>query len=108
MNKYCPAGKIECENYGYNSHNKINVCGNNDEMFIKVIDDFEQCPWPSRQVPVELEHKNFLREQYLIFEKAGYERGRIDMKREILGKVDKIEWWHAGRHAAIAAIEGVK
>ena len=102
MNKYCPAGKMNCEHYDGKFCNAFLGC------HTALFETIEVCPWPSRQVPVELEHKNFLREQYLIFEKAGYERGRIDMKREILGKVDKIEWWHAGRHAAIAAIEGVK
>ena len=60
--------------------------------------------------------ENFLREQYLIFEKAGYERGRTDMKREIGVAVENVSHWdESGKgdflceySEIIAAIEGVK
>jgi len=61
--------------------------------------------------PVEAlpERENFLREQYLIFERAGYERGRADMKREILDKVKLFLHTHGySRHDLITAIEEVK
>jgi len=64
--------------------------------------------------PVEAlpERENFLREQYLIFERAGYERGRADMKREIGEKVDAIPHTFGdvsfNKKNVLAAIEEVK
>ena len=61
--------------------------------------------------------ENFLREQYLIFERAGYERGRTDMKREIGEKVLKIKSGYSdngncytpfSKEMVLAVIEGVK
>lgn len=49
MNKFCPAGKIECERI-YNGR-----CGYWNEMLPSIgteLISFEQCPWPSRQQPI--------------------------------------------------------
>ena len=69
--KYCPAGKCECHNYRDNPHGKY--CAHSFES----VGNFEQCPWPSRQVPVEPKQSD-------------YDRGRSDMKREIGAKVEAL------------------
>jgi len=45
--KYCQAGKIYCEMYSSaKSDNWCDVCGS-------VLDDWEACPYPSKQKPIE-------------------------------------------------------
>lgn len=47
--KYCPAGKCECENYfRENNYEKCKVCLFNLGMWTP-----EVCPWPSQQMKVE-------------------------------------------------------
>jgi len=53
--KYCPAGKINCE-YFESRLDGEQVCtleqqGSHHKLFIRV--SFEQCPWPSKQKPIE-------------------------------------------------------
>jgi len=51
MNKFCSAGKIECAFY---SGINCNVRPSDPLHIIPAYQvEFEQCPWPSRQVPVE-------------------------------------------------------
>ncbi len=42
--KYCPAGKCECGNYTA----RLDYCSIGDLDY--EVKNFEQCPWPSRQV----------------------------------------------------------
>lgn len=52
--KWCPAGKCECEHHGglncYAGSERIHVSG--------ISHNFEQCPWPSRQVRLEVKNIN--------------------------------------------------
>jgi hypothetical protein len=50
MSKYCPAGKINCENLARGSKRGNMFCG--DDPFELTACEYEQCPWPSRQRPV--------------------------------------------------------
>ena len=94
MNKYCLKGKIECLHY-----HEPQKCTALDPHYCETsLVDCEQCPWPSRQVPVEPKQSD-------------YDRGRSDMKRECVAKL-KQAWVNTnGRYdvnKAITAIEGVK
>jgi len=104
MDKFCAVKQIECEH--------VIQCG-----YIN-FGHLRQCPWPSRQMPINdiaaeiAEMRKKPREQYLIFERAGYERGRADMKREIGEKVDAIPHTFGdvsfNKKNVLAAIEEVK
>jgi len=107
MNKYCPAGKCECEHFDNgNNENRLFCLAVDLPLDVYLI---EVCPYPSRQVPVEKPELNVsileVNGSSLIatnkwtgerwssingkdWEKidpvqTDYNRGRTDMKREI-------------------------
>ncbi len=53
MNKYCPAGKIECE-WLLEIHKNVFRCvPKNIDGYSAFLENVEQCPWPSRQQKIE-------------------------------------------------------
>jgi hypothetical protein len=65
--KYCSAGKIECEVYSLDN----SASGYCQASFVDR--RWEQCPWPSRQRPVEKAG-----DMIGIDFAGGYEKGKID------------------------------
>lgn len=50
--KYCPAGKCECKKYSHNE-TRCDFCEIKSGHYDGINDEWETCPWPSRQVKVE-------------------------------------------------------
>ena len=48
--KYCPAGKCECDGYTIDPEDGKPFCN----ILFCGMDDFEVCPWPSRQMPKQI------------------------------------------------------
>jgi len=109
MNKWCPKGKCNCHNYRDNQHGKY--CAHSFES----VGNFEQCPWPSRQVRVGDSVRGIIEcpesGRKIICEKVNqaYDHGRSDMKQEIGAAIEvAIENWPHVKAIAITAIEEVK
>ena len=124
MNKYCPAGKIECENFTVHGVPSCLEIKPSARIYHHIEKYDTYCPWPSRQVPktrgrvggVQVEPGDFEKE---IIDKMveisaiqfdiGVRQGRDDMKQEIGAAIEvAIENWPHVKAIAIAAIEEVK
>ena len=86
--KYCPVGEIECECYGTSRHFCGYMCVTRNRDLN--IEGFEQCPWPSRQKPVDAYAK--VKEQFI---------------KEQLGKFQKDNGWFNTQKAAEDTAAGV-
>ena len=88
--KYCSAGKCECGKYW--DEKKCSEFFNIKKQYARCMADggdyiskFEVCPWPSRQVQVEVAPELVNPVSYI----AGVRRGRSDMKQEIGVRVNE-------------------
>jgi hypothetical protein len=90
MNGHCPAGKCECENFIVSNivDNAPPFCHLAGESYYP-IKHYEECPWPSRQVPVikpiKLELTDYGRGW-----KEGHAAGRLAGLQEAMEAVKKL------------------
>jgi len=114
MNKYCPAGKIECENFTVHGVPSCLEIKPSARIYHHIEKYDTYCPWPSRQVPMEpgdfeKEITDKMAEISAIQFDIGVRQGRDDMKQEIGAAIEvAIENWPHVKAIAIAAIEEVK
>jgi hypothetical protein len=94
MNRYCRAGKCKCENFIVSNivDNAPPFCHLAGESYYP-IKHYEECPWPSRQVPVikpiKLELTDYGRGW-----KEGHAAGRLAGLREAREGVEQLAETH--------------
>jgi hypothetical protein len=122
--KWCPAGKIECEHFKtWPGSAWFSCSGGPDGKNSKSLWSYaEQCPWPSRQQPIQQQKIIKLElTEYGRGWKEGFAAGRAEGMRECRValndrlKVARLNGEDAQfrngiicAHATIAALEGVK
>ena len=111
MGGYCPAGKVECENFRTNWQREPQC-----RLFpdFTGIQNFEHCPWPLRQVPVEPQFKpisNETAEAVCMSMQRAHDAGfkaALQQCREAVDNVECPDIFRYGIRLALAAISRVR